>query len=306
MKSADLSNYERQQKLGEGTYGEVYRAIDKTTNEVVAMKVMRLDHEDEGISQTTLRECTILRSLNHFNIISLKEISFNNDSLVLVCEYLSYDLRKLLKKHQKPLNPDLVRSYAYQLLSGIYYLHTHRVIHRDIKPENLLIDKAGRMKICDFGLSRFFTIPMREFTEGVITLWYRPLEVLLHNPFYDLSIDIWSAGCVIAEMTRGTAIFKGDSELDMIHQIFKTLGTPDQGVLSLFADIKNNKVTIPQYPRQNLHTILETDDDLLVDLISKMLEIDPKKRINAKDARRHPYFDNLPDAIRNFSKTEPE
>lgn len=306
MKSADLGNYERQQKLGEGTYGVVYRAIDKQTNEVVAMKVMRLDHEDEGISQTTLRECTILRSLNHFNIISLKEISFSGDSLVLVCEYLSYDLRKLLKKHQKPLNPDLVRSYAYQLLSGIYYLHTHRVIHRDIKPENLLIDKAGRMKICDFGLSRFFTIPMREFTEGVITLWYRPPEILLHNSFYDLSIDIWSAGCVIAEMTRGTAIFKGDSELDMIHQIFKTLGTPDQGVLSLFSDIKNNKITIPQYPRNDMRTYIETDDDLLLDLISKMLEIDPKKRINAKDARRHPYFDNIPDAIRNFSKTEPE
>lgn len=304
MESTDLSDYEQKQKLGEGTYGEVYRAVHKKTGEIVAMKVMRLDHEDEGISQTTLRESTILRSLDHLNIVKLKGICFHDNSLVLICEFLAYDLRKLLKRHPSPLDPQLVRSYAYQLLSGLYYLHTHRVIHRDIKPENLLIDKAGKMKICDFGLSRFFTIPMREFTEGVITLWYRPLEILLHNSFYDLSIDIWSAGCVIAEMARGDALFKGDSDLDMIHKIIQTLGTPEPELIERFADVQKNKIKIPQYPRHDMSQIVPTDDPLLLDLLSKMLEMDPEKRINAKDARNHPYFDNVPEVIRKLCKVE--
>ena len=296
----ELPFFQKISKLGEGTYGVVYKELDTRTNEIVAVKIMRLDHETEGVSPTTLRELTILRSLDHCNIIRLKDASVKEETLSLVFEYMDCDLRRFLKMSKEPMDRELIRSYAYQMLCGIYFLHIHRVIHRDIKPENLLIDKAGSLKLCDFGLSRYFTLPSRRFTEGVVTLWYRPPEVLLHNDFYEVSIDVWSAGCVIAEMYRGTALFMGDSELDLVHKIFKTLGTPDQEVLNEFEDVRNNKISIPQYEGVPWKALLNTEDMFLIDLIQKMLTVDPKRRITAKEALKHPYFNDIPCAMKDL------
>ena len=149
------------ERLGEGTYGIVYKARDTKDNSIVALKVMKLDQESNGISQTTLREISILSSIDHPNLLKMKEILIENNSLTIVSEYLNYDVYTYLYKGRKrPLNQPLIRSYAYQLLCGLYYLHSHRIVHRDLKPANLLIDTLGYIKICDFGLARYFSIPL--------------------------------------------------------------------------------------------------------------------------------------------------
>ncbi|OHT09782.1 Cell division control protein 2 like protein [Tritrichomonas foetus] len=301
--NSPLSRYEKLEKLGEGTYGIVYKARDTTNNELVAMKVMRLEQEEEGVSSTTLRELTILRIIKHCNVVKMINLSLKENSLTLIFEHLDFDLRKLLAHTKGPLKTNLQRSYGFQLLAGLYFLHTHRVIHRDIKPDNLLLDKEGHLKIGDFGLARFFTVPIRTFTDGVVTLWYRPPEVLLHNDFYELSVDIWSAGCVMAEMARGTPLFRGDSEIDMVHKIFQIFGTPTQETIECFHDLRNNKINYFSYEPKNLADLVQSDDIWFVDLLSKMLCLDPANRITAKEALQHPYFNEIPLSVRECCLT---
>lgn len=300
MKS-DLTGYQKLDKLGEGTYGIVYKAKNLATGQIVAMKIMQLDHEEEGISSTALRELTILRTMDHCNVVSMIDIGMKKNSLTIISEFFDLDLRKFLNKtKRRPLKTALQRSYGFQMLAGLYYMHTHRVIHRDIKPDNILIDYQGHLKLCDFGLSRFFTIPIKELTQGVVTLWYRPPEVLLHNEFYELAVDIWSAGCVMAEMARGIPLFMGDSEIDMVHKIFQVLGSPSDEVKSKLHDLDNGTVTIPHYDGVELKEQVKTDDEYFVDLLIKMLNPDPTKRITAKEALNHPYFDSISPQIRKY------
>jgi serine/threonine protein kinase len=295
-----VPRYRKLAKLGQGTYGVVFKAVNDATGEIVAEKIMQLDEESEGISSTTLRELTILKGLDHCNIVRMRDAAVGVDSLVLIFEYMDWDLRKLFRKTKGPLKHELCRSYAYQLLCGIYYLHIHRVLHRDIKPDNLLIDSEGHLKICDFGLARTFTIPVREFTNGVVTLWYRAPELFLHNEFYELAIDVWSAGCVIAEMSRGSAIFPGDSDIAMAHLVFEELGTPSDDVLQQFADVRNNKFAVKQYQGKPMNEILRTEDRYLIDLVKKLLTIDPRKRITAREALHHPYFQSVAKPIKEM------
>lgn len=295
-----IANYEKISKMGQGTYGAVYKERDLRTNEIVAIKIMHLDQETEGVSPTTLRELTIMKGLDHYNVINLKEASVRANLLYIVMEYMDCDLRRLLKSTKRAdFRIPLIKSYAYQMLCGIYYLHIHRIIHRDIKPENLLIDRTGRLKICDFGLARYFTLPIRRFTEDVVTIWYRPPELCLHNEVYEVSVDVWSAACVIAEMYRGSALFMGDSSLDMVHKIFSVLGTPPPEVLAGFHDIAEG-LQVPHYEGNSWKDILGTDDVVLIDLMQKMLAIDPSHRITAKEALHHPYFNDISPAIKDL------
>jgi serine/threonine protein kinase len=296
-----FANYERKDKLGEGTYGVVYKAVHLLSGDTVALKIMRLDQESEGVSPTTLREMAILRCLNHPNTICLREATVSESACTLVMDYMPHDLGRLLRGRQwRPLDPELCRSYAYQTLCGLYYLHIHRVIHRDVKPDNLLLDAEGHLKLCDFGLSRVFSIPIRNYTKGVVTVAYRAPELFLHNDFYEIGIDLWSAGCVIAEMARGTPLFAADSDLDLIHKVFSALGTPPSDVLQEFGDVKSGKVSIPVFPPADSETLLGTRDPLLINLVERLLAIDPRRRITAKEALRHPYFDTLSKTIKEL------
>lgn len=220
--SNNIADYERQEKMGEGTYGAVYKAIYKPKAMAVALKVMPLNQDEEGISAKTIREIATLRHINHPSIVKLINVIIQPENIILIFPFLDFDLRQLIHRSKGPLKTELQRSYAFQLLTGIYHLHVNRVIHRDLKPENILLDCAGYLKICDFGLSRLFTIPLNQFTNDLVTMSYRPPEMLLHNSFYDLSIDVWSAGCVLAEMAIGEPLFPGDSEIDQIHKNFSS------------------------------------------------------------------------------------
>lgn len=298
--SSDSLRYRRESKLGEGTYGVVYKAIDTKNGETVALKKMKFDQEEDGIPPATLREMSILRSISHTNIVSLKDVIIQPGSLILIQEYLDCNLRQLLLKVKNPLDLSLIQSYSFQLLCGIFVLHTHRIIHRDIKPENLLLDKNGFLKICDFGLSRYFTLPLRQYSPDVVSEWYRAPELLFGSKSYELSIDVWSAGCIIAEMIRGAPLFQGDSDLDQIHQIFQVLGTPNEDSMPNYADLQKDFPGIAQYPRADLREILKTDDEFLIDLVSKILQYDPMKRLTAQDALKHPFFDTISPQIKKL------
>ena len=166
----DLMNQDRYQKLdklGEGTYGVVYKARDKMTSEIIALKKIRLEYEDEGVPSTAIREISLLKEVQHPNVVKLKDIVHGEEKLYLIFEYLDYDLKKHLEINGSPFLPHIVKSYLYQMLNGIAYCHANRVLHRDLKPQNILIDKAGNVKLADFGLARSFSLPIRTYTHEV-------------------------------------------------------------------------------------------------------------------------------------------
>ncbi|KAJ6224539.1 hypothetical protein RDWZM_003084 [Blomia tropicalis] len=225
---------------------------------------------------------------------SLFEVVHNENYLYLVFEYLDQDLKKLLDHTPtEGLQPKLLKSYLWQLLQGISYCHVNRVIHRDMKPQNLLIDKNGYIKIADFGLGRAITIPMRIYTHEVVTLWYRPPEILLGGEYYGPSVDLWSIGCIFAEMSNKKALFSGDSEIDQLYRIFRTLGTPDDETWPGVTKYRDYKVSFPKWHKQNMKNILTNLDDDGIDLLEALLTFDPNQRISSSKALNHDYFKNI-------------
>jgi serine/threonine protein kinase len=294
-----MLNYQKLEKLGEGTYGVVFKALDKRSSEVVALKKIRLDQEEEGIPPTSIREISILKELKHPNVVGLYEVINSQGKLTLVFEYLDMDLKKYLDSLRSPPPAELIKSYAYQIIAGLCYCHCHRIIHRDMKPQNLLLNKKGMIKLADFGLARAFTVPLRNYTHEVITLWYRPPEILLGSKFYSLPVDIWSTGAIIAEMITKRPLFPGDSEIDQLFSIFKILGTPTEETWPGVTELPTYSSTFPNFRRRNLRDVLPGADPLAIDLIEKMLAYDPAQRISAKEALNHPWFDTLSPEVKS-------
>lgn len=167
MNKTKHDRYRKIDKLGEGTYGIVYKVVDTETNEILALKKIRLENQDEGVPSTAIREISILKECEHPNIVRLKEVIHENCSLSLLFEYLDYDLKKLMDLNKTPLTSILTQSFLYQILKSIAYCHDERIIHRDLKPQNLLIDKNNTIKLADFGLARTFSLPIRTYTHEV-------------------------------------------------------------------------------------------------------------------------------------------
>ena len=187
-----------------------------------------------------------------------------------------------------------MQSYLYQLLKGVAYCHSHRVIHRDLKPQNLLIDMDGALKLADFGLARAFGIPVRTYTHEVVTLWYRAPEILLGSRHYSTAVDVWSVGCIFAELAaNGAPLFKGDSEIDQIFKIFQVMGTPKERDWPGIEELPDYQPSFPSWPAQPLAKRLPALEPDGIDLLERMLIYEPGKRISAKEALLHPYFDDL-------------
>jgi len=282
-------------KIGSGSYGDVYEAEDTDTGKVVALKKMRLPEDQQvGVPCTVIREVSLLKTISrHRNVVSLLDVIQETGKLYLIMEYVEQDLSNYLHRVSKPLSPALIKSFMYQLLSGIAHCHCHRVMHRDLKPQNILIDKTGVVKLADFGLARSFGLPLRQLTHEVVTLWYRAPEILLGAPRYSLAIDVWALGCIFAELVTRRPLFPGDSEIDQIYKIFHLMGTPTDRMWPGVTTMKDFQASFPVWRPQRLEEHVPTLCANGVELLKRMLTYDPARRITAKEALNHPYFSDF-------------
>lgn len=290
----ELSDYRRLEKVGEGTYGVVYKAEDTSCgNRLVALKKIRLEAEDEGVPSTAIREISLLKEMRDPYIVSLYNIVHSDaQKLYLVFEFLDLDLKKYMESipRSESLGADIIKKFMLQLVKGTMYCHSHRIMHRDLKPQNLLIDKEGNLKLADFGLARAFGVPLRTYTHEVVTLWYRAPEILLGARQYSTGVDMWSIGAIFAEMVNRRPLFPGDSEIDEIFKIFRVLGTPNEQVWPGVTSLPDFKTTFPQWQSKPLSTTVPALDADGLDFLARLITYDPVERISARRAAKHPYF----------------
>ena len=371
------------QKVGEGTYGVVYKCIDRTTGQYVALKKVRLETEEDGVPATAIREISLLREVRHPNVVSLLDVVCQEKKVQLVFEYVDQDLRSFLDavhrrrehawrhyyvhgpgmyasthtSHQSGnpygrvaaqqatpppipplpanrgvLTPAQFKSIVYQLIQGVFACHSRRIVHRDLKPQNILISSDGaRVKVADFGLARAFQVPLYTYTLEVITLWYRPPEILLGERRYRPAVDMWSLGCIMAELALGKVLFSGEAEIHQLFEIFQLLGTPTEATWPGIALLPNYCAEFPKFAPKDLALIMDVPpspnasrgvsvggghsaasvapadpaafggfggavsvmDAAALDLLQGMLTFDPAKRLSAHAALCHAWFDDI-------------
>ena len=304
--------YTKTKLIGKGTYGTVYKAKDDEGREIYALKKIKLQGDDEGIPSTAIREICLLKELNHINILRLLDVIHGTKKITLVFEFIDRDLKKVIDATLgEGLPKNLVQSYLYQLLSGMSYIHKYKILHRDLKPQNLLITNDGVLKIGDFGLARGYGLPVRNYTHEVVTLWYRAPDVLLGSKYYATSIDMWSIGCIFAEMVTGKQLFMGKNNHDQLKKIFHIRGTPNEKIYPGVEDLPewgNDDYVFENYPEDDLKKYVPKLDNKGMDLLKKMLQLDPDNRISCDEALKHSFFDDMDNRVRELytNKTENE
>jgi len=294
-----LEQYTKLEQLGEGSYATVYKGLSKESNIYVAMKEIRLQ-EEEGIPFTAIREASLLKELKHANIVLLHDIIPTKEHLVLIFEYMHTDLCMFLEERPFGVHPNNAKLLLFQLLRGLQFIHKKQILHRDIKPQNVLLSNRGELKLADFGLARAKSVPSRNYTHEIVTLWYRPPDVLLGSTHYTTSLDIWGVGCIFVEMISGFPLFPGvKSGRDQLNKIFKVCGTPKMSDFPINQNCTFTRNDFEDYSKQclsheapRLKSITHSES-----LAEMMLQVIPEDRISAYDAMRHTYFDELPKAI---------
>lgn len=287
--------FEKLEKIGQGTYSSVFRARELKTGRIVALKKVRFDNFEPESVRFMAREILILRRLDHPNIIKLEGLvtSRLSGSIYLVFEYMEHDLSGLLACPNINFSESQVKCYMKQLLSGLEHCHSRGVMHRDIKGSNLLINNEGILKIADFGLANFCAYK-QPLTSRVVTLWYRPPELLLGSTDYGASVDLWSVGCVFAEILLGNPILQGRTEVEQLHKIFKLCGSPPEEYWKK-SKLPHATLFKPQQPYDSC--LRETFKDLptaAVNLIETILSVEPYKRGTAFSALASEYFTTKP------------
>ncbi|XP_068446803.1 cyclin-dependent kinase 15 [Clinocottus analis] len=295
------------EKLGEGAYASVYKGVSRINGQLVALKEIRMKTE-EGVPFTAIREASLLKGLKHANIVVLHDIIHTRESLTFVFEYVQTDLAQYLSQHPGGLHSHNVRLFMFQLLRALCFIHSRRILHRDLKPHNLLISYLGELKMADFGLARSKSVPSQTFSSEVVTLWYRPPDVLLGSTDYSTALDIWGAGCIFVEMLQGAPAFPGVAEeLEQLQKIWTVLGVPSEaswpGVsrLPLFTP---ERFLLSEPKRfRNVWKRLEQLPYKTEDLVQRMLKPVPTDRISAQDSMQHSYFSTLPPPIMHLRDT---
>ncbi|KAM9328524.1 cyclin-dependent kinase 15 [Pholidichthys leucotaenia] len=316
-----VQSYLSLEKLGQGAFASVYKGISRINGQLVALKVIQMKTE-EGVPFTAIREASLLKHLKHANIVLLHDIIHTRESLTLVFEFVQTDLSQYLIQHPGGLHSHNVRScvttqlsepfcfqiFMFQLLRGLHYIHSRRILHRDLKPQNLLISYLGELKLADFGLARSRSIPSQTFSSDVVTLWYRPPDVLLGSTDYSTALDMWGAGCIFVEMLQGAPAFKGGSDwLEQLQTIWEVLGIPSEDSLPGLRLLPNYQPeSFTQSESKHLRTVWKRLEQLpykTEDLIQKMLMVAPTDRISAQESLQHPYFSTLPAPIMHLKDT---
>uniref|UniRef100_A0A8C9W2B1 cyclin-dependent kinase n=1 Tax=Scleropages formosus TaxID=113540 RepID=A0A8C9W2B1_SCLFO len=285
-------------RIEEGTYGVVYRAKDKKTDEIVALKRLKMEKEKEGFPITSLREINTILKAQHPNIVTVREIvvGSNMDKIYIVMNYVEHDLKSLMETMKQPFLPGEVKTLMIQLLRGVRHLHDNWILHRDLKTSNLLLSHKGILKVGDFGLAREYGSPLKPYTPVVVTLWYRAPELLLGAKEYSTAVDMWSVGCIFGELLTQKPLFPGKSEIDQINKIFKDLGSPSEKIWPGYNELPAlKKMSFTEYPYNNLRKRFGALlSDLGFDLMNKFLTYCPSKRISAEEALKHEYFRETP------------
>jgi len=289
------SKYTVAEKLGSGTYATVFKGKSKATGDVVALKVLAIN-PDEGPSATTIREVSLMKQLKHDNILKLHDVVHEDTQITLVFEYMELDLYRYMSifGERGALSPPVVRSFFRQLLEGTAFCHQANVLHRDLKPQNVLINKRGTLKLADFGLARTFGIPKSNaFINEVVTLWYRAPELLVGATNYSTPIDVWSCGCILAEMMTGRALFQGKDVPSQLMAVCSVIGPPDaNSVASLVS--QNPSIKLPPMPIFNklpFASLLLGASRPATDLLECLLQFDASRRPACEVALLHPYFE---------------
>ncbi|MCL7034113.1 hypothetical protein MKW94_013069 [Papaver nudicaule] len=290
-------SFQKMDKIGQGTYSSVYRARDLDTGKIVALKKVRFDNLDPESVRFMAREICIVRRLDHPNVIKLEGLvtSRMSCSLYLVFEYMEHDLAGLASFPGPKFTEPQVKCYVQQLLRGLDHCHNRGVLHRDIKGSNLLIDDNGFLKIADFGLASIFKPHQsRPLTSRVVTLWYRPPELLLGATNYGIAVDLWSTGCILAELYAGKPIMPGRTEVEQLHKIFKLCGSPSEDYWKK-SKLPHATIFKPQHPYTRC--FVETFKDFppaALELMETLLSVDPVDRGTAASALKREFFATKP------------
>ena len=287
--------YDRQGLLGEGTFGKVYQAVAHTTQQLVAIKRLHNARSSrEGAELSMLREIMLLHEIKHKHVIDLIEVFCHEGSIHLVFEYCETDLEVIIKDTTRyELDAARIKGYMQQTLRGVEAIHAFWVLHRDLKPGNLFLTREGVVKVGDFGLARFFGSPERRYTGQVVTRWYRAPELLFGAKFYGPAVDMWSVGCIFAELLKRVPYFPGQSDIEQLSRIFTALGTPTESTWPGISDLPDYIAFQPQEgtPLRSLFTA--ASDDTL-QLLQALLAMNPSDRVTARAALEHKYFSTAP------------
>ena len=310
-----ISNYTIMSKLGEGTFGEVYRAEMRGTGQIFAMKKILMHNEKDGFPITALREIKLLKMLSHPNILKLEEMAVERTKgegrklkavMYMVTPYMDHDLSGLLDNPAVEFTEPQIKCYMLQLLEGVAYLHASNILHRDLKAANLLINNQGILQIADFGLARPYDDDApklgkgngeatRDYTVVVVTRWYRPPELLLQLRRYTPAIDMWGVGCVFGEMFKGRPILPGNSDVNQAQLIFDLMGSPNEDNMPGWSALPGCEgVQSFHHRNSTLPQAFREQGSLFISLLGELLKLDWRKRINAIDALEHEYFKSLP------------
>ncbi|KAK9735361.1 hypothetical protein RND81_04G201300 [Saponaria officinalis] len=289
--------FEKIDKIGQGTYSNVYKAKDSLTGKIVALKKVRFDNLEPESVKFMAREILILRRLDHPNVIKLEGLvtSRMSCSLYLVFEYMEHDLAGLAASPDIKFTEPQVKCYMHQLISGMEHCHNRGVLHRDIKGSNLLLDNGGILKIADFGLATVFDPNKKHpMTSRVVTLWYRAPELLLGATDYSVGIDLWSAGCILAELLAGRPIMPGRTEVEQLHKIYKLCGSPSDEYWKK-SRLPNATIFKPREPyKRGIRETFKGFPPSALSLIDTLLAIDPAERLTATDALNSAFFNTEP------------
>ncbi|XP_059485121.1 mitogen-activated protein kinase p38b-like isoform X1 [Neocloeon triangulifer] len=290
--------YQMLSPVGSGAYGQVCSAVDSQTGIKVAIKKLARPFQSAVHAKRTYRELRMLKHMNHENVIGLLDVFTPSksleefDQLYLVTHLMGADLNNIVRTQK--LSDDHVQFLVYQILRGLKYIHSAGIIHRDLKPSNIAVNEDCELKILDFGLAR---PTENEMTGYVATRWYRAPEIMLNWMHYNQTVDIWSVGCIMAELLTSRTLFPGTDHIHQLNLIMELLGTPrDEFMKKISSESARNYIqSLPALRKKDFKDVFKGANPLAIDLIEKMLELDADKRINAEQALAHPYLTQYAD-----------